>query len=911
MCKDGHGQDHTHKEVNMKQKNKFRALIALVALALVCTAFTGIRASAADADPTEVNGNYSAIKWSYDANTDSIIIQPKSGTVPTKVGSGDDEKDNNVYLMFSSGKEITSWVTKNQYKLDIADINDTNAADEDNPDTTVGQYVVLTSESLKIKVSADSYFIITNTAAPVSGEHTFKINKSEWKKPTVVIDYAAAYAGNDNIAIASVTYKSASGSSQITEVSGSTEELLEGDGNTNKKAFASLEWSKDKNTWYNVYDEDNGFTGDALYQLVSAATKQTIYFRQGGVSSNTTEGSYRPSDATKVSLKQAAKAPTVKLDVKKVASIAVKQKFDYQVLSATITPTPTAEPTATPTAEPTSAPKSGFTYEVGTPAGLGDDVTPTPEPTATPVPTATPIPTPEADPEKWITVLPYNKNGSATSPYMVTTKFKAVKIGKDSAESITMYYTDDESVKKNLPLSKLLEWTTTTWTGDNSDDAKKDCRYGEKLDYITLAADMHYTVFVRKSATSGKPASAYSYIEFSGSATEPKLELKTNNAAYLSFVTAASTTYQYAVVDAADLSYTDSTKCTIDFSTLSWKNLNSGTQIKAGVKIGSYKLTTNDQKSANAGTLAETGDFILVRVAGDKTKNVLPSAYSVYEISGNDKTAKVISAAPKSFTAAEKTLMVAIEAGTGSPNTSATAAYLDTNDYSATINSAANTLTLKFAVKVGDDTYEITEAKEIKKATYTIKKNAAASEGLAISEKGVISATENGTYAVTVKYTYNGTELTDSFTIIVSGAGTVVTVGTTVTGDNPANTSIEALSESSNFVYSYYPGMGNLETVKLTPAVKADGKAMTANSTNQLAFTYEVTMANTSTGEYTSTALVSVDSDGKLTVDPAATYSTAYCFKIKVTATWKEGDDTKTLSATIPMKISTVNTPTL
>lgn len=823
----------------MKHIKTLKTWATLFALALVCVVFMNTEKASAAETYEEVSGIAKQITWKYDAGLDAFVIERNGSTAITTSDA--------IGLYFSAGKEISKWsASKNLFKLDIEEI-----INDKDTDGVSGQAIKLSSDSLKkIGTTKKSFFAIAATHGSIDCETMITVNASEWKKPTIIIDYNAAREGNTEIALASVTYKASEGKSSVTEAFGQVTDLLtsENGGNTNKKAFDTLEWSTDSATWYNVYDKDNGFTGERLANLIvsAAATKINVFFRQSGVSSKGTtipnESSFRPSDATKVAIKSAGKAPSVKLDVKKLPTISVKHKLDYQVVV---------------TGAPVDASGKAIAFE----SIKAENIKDTP------------------DPDDWITVLTYNRDGSAKYPYMPTNEFKTVKMSKDAGEDITKFYTDDETVKKNLPLEKLLYNTGNLWKKDEN-----DVRYNTTLDYIDLTKDnQFYVVFVRKSAAPGKPATGYGTIWFEGMPDEPKTEIKAKSGEYVAFdIPSGSGQYQSTVVSAKDFNPASPSASQIDWTSVSWKNTNGSTMFKAGLKVSNYKTFVNGtaNKSANASQVAAVGDYILVRSAGDKNKNTLPSEYSVYTIKANDKTSKLITIEAQSFTEAEKSLAVEVKVG------DAVVASGDAINCDVDLGKAITSkkVTLQYTVQKAKP--EVVKSSDLKNVTYKYYKGVVSGDAIvkgaettaiAVDAKAAaVTATANGCYVIEINYTYNGEKL-DPVSIVLNVTG-VMTVEVTAGGEDVATPS----------------GIGYAADLKevTSGAIKAK---LYLNGAEKKAADIEFKYVSADT------AKVEVSTTGAVTVK-----DTCEDVAVTVTASWKETVDKKEVTKTseVVIKIS-------
>lgn len=832
----------------MKHYKTLKAFVAVFALALICVAFTNVTKTSAGSTPEyEVKGNYTGISWKYDANKDALVITKKSSDVPSSTA---------LNLFFSVGKDIQVWKEANLLNLDVDEINDAKDSDAVSGQAVKLNEAVSGSKFKKIGATKTSYFIIVATPANINAEHMIEIKGSEWSKPTVVLDYNAARKGNSKLAIASVTYKTKG--SSYTETAGQTEELLQGENFKHTSAFQYLEWSKDNKTWYNVNDSDNAFTGEVLANLVvsasAAGAKIEVYFREGGKSANggaatvKNEDGVRPSDSAKVKIQKAANAPKLKLEVTKAPALNIKQKFDYQVFVTGVAVTVSGASAATKEAV-------------------------------------------ETNPEKWITILPFNAQGTADSPYMLSTDFKTVKMVRDAGPEITKYYTSNDSVKKNLQLSKLLMWTAGKWSGSDT----KDVRYNKNLDYITLDSDKHYTVFVRKSAVPGKPASAVEKIEFDGMAEQPKLDIAMGTNAYeLGFKTATSTQYQYVILSKKDIDPASPSASKIDWASLSWKKLTSTTKIKGGVKTASYKTEVNGSmvKSDNGSKEVVAGDVLLLRVAGDKNRNVLPSDYSIYTFVTNKKKVSV-SLKAESFTETTKSMDVTVMVGS---TTAATGSAVDMCEVDLGAASATNPVKLVYSILGDGVKIEDISGTKVQKIAFKcypgvvsgdaiVKSGSTESKLIKVTENKnqlTVNAESNGYYFIEAKYTYNGKELTKGLGLAVKG---IIDLQVEVSGS-----AVNAVSKSG-IGYEITLRVGSEASIKST---KVYSNGIEVAASKKPAFTFaSADTAKVTVGSTTGAITVADDASGDV--------------DITVTAKWTEGTGTsaveKTATAVLKVKV--------
>lgn len=431
---------------------------------------------------------------------------------------------------------------------------------------TTGKYVELSTTATKLtelgfKEGAAVYLYVVDAALEANAENVkanFTLAAPKANKVVGKIDYTQA----DNAA--------------------STAALSADVLDKEKKAVtdAVIIWSADNTAYVAANDATNGYTGAKLAASLEAGA--TIYIKVQGTTA------MRTSKAYKVKIAKQAKAPAIKLDVKKNA-LNIKNGFDFAAVT-----------------------KTGETY--GT-----------------------------IEPSAWFTVLPYLKNAAikesaasivATSAYLplaaknADAAKAAITVGGATKYAYTSYKF------KALGLDVLAAKISKTLNADFSFAVRKsatDKKPASAITYCDVKAQALAPQIYTKENTS-----SYTTI-----ADGEKFSLKTPNLAnYTSAwtdigadvapaegatVDAAAAKYEMAVVKVADIA-------TIDWSTVGWKSIKAGTKINDKTKTkynvtGAAAATTAVLKAGSAAAsegkpYGDAETVVLIRRAGVKGKGV-------------------------------------------------------------------------------------------------------------------------------------------------------------------------------------------------------------------------------------------------------------------------------------------------
>lgn len=349
---------------------------------------------------------------------------------------------------------------------------------------------------------------------------------------------------------------------------------------TEATTLAKLSYSADGGTtWTAIGAETGGFTAAKLYTYVIKDKAEKVLFRFNGSAATTDPAAeaVRNSKPISVSIKVAGKAAkSIKLDVKK-CTLAIKNGYDYSV-------------------QTTKVDNDG-------------------------------IPALSA----WMTILPFNKSGSATGTELATSAY--VPVAKFSATDAAKY-------------------TATKVTG-------KDVL----AEFSANASAPKLFFYVRKSATAAKPAQKATVVEIAkqaafststlaygvtagASGSEKKYYAVADEKGTLTIPTltkaSESDSFEYAIVLKADYNATaDAAK--IDWSTIKWTKMAEGKTIVVGKSATSYKLVGAEEAKKVVladGTKADEACYIVVRKAGDSKKGILPSLNLVTEVVTKAATAE-------------------------------------------------------------------------------------------------------------------------------------------------------------------------------------------------------------------------------------------------------------------------------
>lgn len=500
-------------------------LTGLLALALVICAFGTFSAKAEDAKPAKPTGTPSAV--SYNPNTDSLTASADCVIYYVKKATGNAIKTSTANFELKNAESIT-----------------------------------LTELGAKA-TNKDAYFIVVNKAYELDCKDekaNFTVKAQPAKKITGKIDYTKA----DNAAATDVLSFSAI--------------------DANKKAItvtpAQLIWSDDG---FETVKANTLFTGAYLASKLEAGA--AIEIKMLGTASPAT----RTSKAVKVKIAKQAKAPTVKLDVKKT-TLAIKNGMDFAACTKT----------------------------------TGDD----------PVYTAT----------TWYTVRPFFKNATEAGLIVKTADYTPVS-NKDAAAKTT--YTKTKI--KELTLQAIMD----EMNKDIQDDAKKyalgkdfdlmvrvsatEKKPASAATGITIKAQAGAPIIYTKDLVDGekeivtsedgkfKAAEIANYpgTKKDGSNDVPATTgfgeaFKIDETAGNKDADDAAAKYEMCVVKSADLA-------TIDWTTVSWKGIKKGTSITVGKTKTKYTAGTKPIEAtlkAGASNVSEADSetLLLIRRAGVKGK---------------------------------------------------------------------------------------------------------------------------------------------------------------------------------------------------------------------------------------------------------------------------------------------------
>lgn len=562
----------------MRNKLTLKALFALVATFVFAgVAFGSVKAQAAEA-PAETGFN-DKVRWMYDAEADELKIQFKNESDaqnPEKLG---------IFFTPKSPEDFTGaekW--KATKVLTAAEIK-----------TTTGNAVGITAKAkaggLGAAVTADTTIVLAtakDTSTPINytGSSYITIKKEVAEIKTVVLDYAktvsgdAATASQEASAIYSIGYKEGSGSSTFTEYIGKSADqtLKDGFGKT-AGVFGFVEWTTvgPKDNVPRVWHDASELNALKLNEFVNSDSKVIVYFRVKGSGSDDydSKNSYiKPSKERSLTLKKAGKTSDVKLEVKNLNFIKLKNGYDYQVVAS------------------------------------GSSI----------------------DADGWTTILPYNKEGEAATKSMATGDFKAVKFLKTSSNANAAAATDGDVSKTYYTTTKVSK----LGVDEVVTDAKWEDGEDVVILYYRKSAKSNAPAAKEvKQIVLNKPAVApnkedYTAVEFdysvSGTAISFKFKEKLEYAIIKSADFNVGETSQdpaLGIKDSSTFAPMNSKKPNaIDYSTLKWSALTSskGT-IKPNSKTSSYKTykdaagSYNDKDLIAAREIA-VGDYILVRFKG-------------------------------------------------------------------------------------------------------------------------------------------------------------------------------------------------------------------------------------------------------------------------------------------------------
>jgi len=221
---------------------------------------------------------------------------------------------------------------------------------------------------------------------------------------------------------------------------------------------------------------------------------------------------------------------------------------------------------------------------------------------------------------EWITILPVNKAGTAESEFIATVEYTPVAKVTANAAMFT------KTKFKALGLDKAIEVANNIYESEYS--------RAEKI-YI----------YYRKSATAKAPAQEAALMEIAAQAAAPTPKLTsgyaavadpTKNTFELSFNGSGS--LEYIVIGASDFEAITKAEDpdSIDWVNSKWTKVG---KITVGKSKSKYKLASSTGK-AQAHTLA-AGDYIFVRVAGDKSTPTFASDYKILKVEADKASVKL------------------------------------------------------------------------------------------------------------------------------------------------------------------------------------------------------------------------------------------------------------------------------
>ena len=548
------------------------------------TSASGTATSAATTTPAA--SQVTAIR--YDSKTDSVeVTTDHPGT---------------VYLY--AAKESSGATLKS--KSFKASVTTTSASGE----TTAKGKISLTDKNLKVAINKDGYIIATVTK-PTSAEDkdggksftpSLEIKKTPYKKVAVNVDYAKAEKGGTELAIASI---------EITPTEGEKYTLTPSSTNWNEfiqmVQFTDVAKPTATTVWYDVKAaadaQENG--ASAAESGESASGTGATVGTSGNLPLVSADGTAESTSGTSNSASSTSGTATVTLtpaggfttgyvyqciQAKKGAKLTFRvggvegtgtgnnagkrgsKEFKVNLKGAAAAQKKLSVNVATNAV----VIKNGFDFFVATSASS--------EPTI----------------DEAYTVLPAKDGGTDVDGFLKVNEYVPYKKPADNGtESAKMFTSKDNKIKE-------ISFETI------------------KTLYNIDVAQSNVYVWVRKSAAVGKPASLWKQFEIKKQAAAPTVSLSgettiatqdAKGALKGTFSPAAS---EILVVNAADIDKI----AQFDWSKTKWTKYAASKGIKEGTK-SKYKVGTGDVTTAE---LAE-GSFVLVRVAGDKKSNKLPSAY--------------------------------------------------------------------------------------------------------------------------------------------------------------------------------------------------------------------------------------------------------------------------------------------
>lgn len=598
----------------MKNKITLKVLFALIATFVFAgVAFGSVKASAGTAAaPVDVSKINDKVQWSYDAEADELILGFKSDSDsanPESVG---------LFYIAKDTENLAPSKWKPTKVFTAADLKSTTG-------NSINLAAKKTDGGLGAGATKYSTFAIaeaeSSTVINYNGNGGYiQIQPAIAEVKSVVIDYAKAVTsgatGASEMVLYSVGYKVGSDGSQLTEfVGGSALDKLKNEIGANEP-FMNLEWaesdpSKGEVEWNDMDELD----GAKLYELTHTSgdkgkfVSTKIYVRVKGKSFNTTTSTnntgIRPSKAKSITVKAAGKAVTVKLDVKNVNALKLKNGYDFAVVAS------------------------------------GSAVT--------------------EEKYKWFTILPYKKDlGNASDSIKATSEFKAVSFpkansegGYASGEVGDQYYT--QTKVSSLPIWQIFQRGEFVW----DDNDAVTIYYRKSAKSGAPASECSSIVLTKPLEVPGNEALPEDAFVVPTTGTSIKISFKTGYDYEMAVLKKADAENTFTVsatkgIDESKLSPVNKVIGSIDFNTIKWKTVKSGKDVLTPkTKTSTYKVydrATGEYKSGEEvkPTAIANGDYILIRFKGSAGKTgknpVAPklssdiAVYKVVKVTPEDKT---------------------------------------------------------------------------------------------------------------------------------------------------------------------------------------------------------------------------------------------------------------------------------
>ncbi len=469
-----------------------------------------------------------------------------------------------------------------------------------NDATTYTGSLPLNSKDTGVKIAENkTAYIYASITAPAEGKNKYKANfvvdATPYKKVAVTFAYAQAQKNGTDFAISSITTTSTK--KKVVTYSGAynaetnPDNYLYSFGDNEVKVpseiFNALQYSTDGTTWYGVNQDDVTISGKTV--AVKLTTGKLFEYVDGG-SKVTLYIRIKGGEA--VAAKEATET-----------SEAVDAKNAYRATKAEkakITPAKAGKAVKFNASNGTLAIKNGYDIAI-----TSSEKT---EPTIAQV----------------YTILPFNKDGKAIE----------VKDGEEVATSII-------STSDFVPVKKVTE--------NNKMFTNIKVKSFLISDIPDIELDKDSYIWIRKSASAGKPAEKWVCIKFAKVTAGPSVAT-VKGKTYYSAQDPADTkgtiaapeiknassdknsgAYEYLIVDAADYS-----EGKVDMASAVWTAIGS-----KGLTVGKSKSKYAKEagKSATDHVLKD-GSVVLIRRAGDKDSYTLASEYTATMIVKEDVTYK-------------------------------------------------------------------------------------------------------------------------------------------------------------------------------------------------------------------------------------------------------------------------------